>query len=175
MTTATPEGVTWAAGHDPAEQSSAPAAGQQADYFAFAKTNRFVFPDGITWIEFSSLNEGQKKQYQDGTSSDMVLERGSGNARMTVKQGTQRHELIKSAVTNWNLMRNGQPVPFSKVMLGDFLALADPKLVEDLEREIRKANPWLLAEMSVEEIDREMRNLEEMREAAVKREAGEGS
>ena len=147
---------------------------QQSDYFGFSRTEKYFLPDGVSYIEFRSMNEGEKKNFQDKTSKDLVLER-SGGARMSILQGTERHELIKACVVGWNLTRNGQPVPFNKVQLGDFMTLADPVIIEGLEKEIRKANPWLLAEMKVEDIDREIRNLEEMREVAVKREAGEAS
>ena len=94
---------------------------------------------------------------------------------MTVLQGSERHELIKACVVGWNLTRGGQPVPFNQVNLNDFLTLTDPTIVEGLEKAIRKANPWLLGEMSVADIDKEISNLQEMREVAAKREAGEAS
>lgn len=148
---------------------------QPVDYFAFSQTHKFYLPDNVQYIEFIKMNEGAKKKFQDTTSSDMVLERRSGDARVSVKQGTQRHELIKSCVVDWHMLRGGQPVQFSKVQLGDFLELADPAIVEGLEREIRKINPWLLGEISSEDIRKEIRNLEEQLEIAEKREAGEAS
>src|SRR6478736_8155092 len=83
----------------------------QEDYFGFDRTERYDFPDGKSWIEFKPMNEGAKKAFQDKTSKDLVLERNSGNARMSVLQGSERHELIKSSVCGWNLVRNGQPLP----------------------------------------------------------------
>ena len=147
----------------------------QQDYFGFSAPQKFFFPDGVTYIEFTKMSEGAKKAFQDKTSKDLVLERQSGNARMTVLQGTERWELIEASVTGWNLLRNGVPFPFSKPNLRDFLQLADPELVEDLEKAIRKANPWLLDQMTVADIDKEIENLKEMREVAEKREAGEAS
>lgn len=154
------------------QQTDAP---KQADYFGFRSTEKFMFPDGITWIEIRRMNEGEKKEFQDKTSSDMVLERKSGDARVTMKQGTQRHELLKASIVDWNLVREGRPVPCQRVQIGDFLTLADPRLIEDLEKAVRKINPWLMAEMTVEDIEREIGNLEEMLEIAKKREAGEAS
>jgi len=164
---------TFAPGHGPDAAQSKSA--EQADYFGFTRTEKFVFPDGITFIEFCALNEGAKKDYQDRISSDMVLERKSGDARMSVKQGSQRHELIKAACVDWNLKRGDQIVPFNKIQLSDWLTLTDPLIVEDLEKAIRKANPWLMADMKSEDIRREIENLEEMYEVAKKREEGEAS
>jgi hypothetical protein len=145
----------------------------QEDYFGFSETHRFYFPDKVTFIEFKSMNEGDKAKFQKMTQKDLVLERQSGNARMKVDPATERHELIRTCVVDWNLTRGGAPVKFSDVQLRDFLKLANPKLVEDLEKEIRKHNPWLLQDMTVEDIDREIENLREMRKVAEERERGE--
>lgn len=166
------EGTTFAAGYgDKASDTEH----VQSDYFGFSRTQKHMLPDNISYIEIKALNEGEKKKYQDKVSKDLVLERGSGNARMSVLQGTERHELIREAMVDWNLKRGGQPVPFNKVNVGDFLTLSDPKIVEDLEKAVRKLNPWLMADMSVEDIQREIDNLEEMKTEAEKREAGEGN
>lgn len=150
-------------------------ANQQQDYFGFDRTETYHLPDGVSWIEFKPMNEGEKKKFQDKTSKDLVLERNSGNARMTVLQGSERHELIKSSIKAWNLKRGGKDIPCNSVNIGDFLTLADPLIIEGLEKAIRKANPWLLAEMSSEDIQKEIDNLEEMKKVAEKREAGEAS
>jgi hypothetical protein len=153
----------------------------QQDYFGFAETKKFIFPDGITFIEFSVMNEGQKSQFQKKTSRDLVLERQSGNARMKMDQASDRHELIKATVVSWNLVRNGVPLPQptdpskGRVQLDDFLTFADPRLIDELEKEIRKANPWLLGDMKSDDIKKEIANLEEMLEVALERERGEAS
>lgn len=149
--------------------------GPQADYFGFQKSERHYLPDGVSWFELTAMNEGQKSKFQKKTSRDLILERGTGNTRMKLDAATERHELITECTINWNLTRNGTPVPFNKVQLGDFLTLTDPKIVEDIEKAIRKLNPWLLAEMSSEDIQREIDNLEEMKQVALERERGESS
>lgn len=149
---------------------------QQApiDYFGFQANEKFVFPDGIQFIEFQIMNEGAKARFQKLTTKDLVVQRG-GDARMKMDPAQERHELIRQSVVGWNMYRGGQPIPYSDRNLKDFLELANPKLIEDLEKAIRKANPWLMAEMKVEDIDREIENLQEMRRVAVERELGEGS
>lgn len=161
----------------PEAQQGGDADVQVVDYFGFKRTEKFYMPgsDKKFWIEIKPMNEGEKKNFQDKTSRDMVVERQSGNARMSVLAGTERHELIKSCIVNWNLMRDGVPVACDPRNVNDFLSLADPMIVEDLEKAIRKINPWLLADMKVEDIDKEIANLQEMREIALKREAGEGN
>lgn len=173
MSSTVEEGTTFAAGYNPDEQGQTEAI--QSDYFGFSRTEKHFLPDKISYIEIKALNEGEKKKYQDKVSKDLVLERGSGNARMSVLQGTERHELIREAMCGWNLKRAGTDVPFNKVNVGDFLTLSDPKIVEDLEKAVRKLNPWLMADMTAKDIQQEIDNLEEMKAEAEKREAGEGS
>lgn len=145
------------------------------DYFGFEETKKWYFPDGKQFIEFKVMNEGEKARFQKLTNSDIVVERGTNNARLKVDAAAERHALLQTSVVGWNLYRQGKPVPFSNGTPGStfmqWLTNTNPKLVEDLEREVRKSNPWLMDEMSVEDIDKEMANLQEMREAAVKREA----
>lgn len=149
----------------------------QQDYFGFAAFEEFYFPDGRTFIQYQRMNEGKKAAFQRTSSRDLVVERGSGNARMKVDPGADRHALILECCTDWNLVRGPErePVPFSERNMKEWLRFADPKIVEDLEKAIRKFNPWLLGEMSVEDIEREMENLQEMLDAAREREAGKSS
>jgi hypothetical protein len=148
---------------------------QVVDYFGFAESHKHMLPDGKQWIEFQSMNEGAKSRFQKESSRDLVLERQSGNARVKMDQAGDRHALIKACVTDWYVLRGGQPIPYTPVQLGDFLTLADPRIIDGLELAIRKANPWLLAEMSVKDIDKEIENLQEMRKVAEERERGEVS
>lgn len=158
-----------------AAQAAAAAAGENVetpvyeDYFGFAESHKWYFPDGKQFIEFQRMNEGQKAQFQRRTNRDLVVERASGNARMKMDVASERHELIKAAVVGWFVYREGSPAPYSNAVLEQWLAVADPKLVEDLEKEIRKNNPWLLQDMSVEDIDKEIENLKEMRDLALER------
>lgn len=148
-------------------------ASTQVDYFGFQAQERYVLPDGKSWIEVKILNEGDKAKFQKRTQRDVVLERGSGNAKFKMDPSEERHELIRASVTDWNLTRNDVPIPFGKRPLDDFLTLANPKVVEDLESFIRKLNPWLAGEMSVEDIDAEIARLEELKKDIQARDAGE--
>lgn len=145
------------------------------DYFGFSERHKHYLPDGKQYVEFEAMNEGARKRFQQKTNRDLVLERQSGNARMKVDPATERHILITESVKDWHIMRKGAMVPFAKRNLEDFLELAPPSIIDGIEKAIRKANPWLLGEMSVADIDKEIENLQEMREVAAKREAGESS
>ncbi len=144
----------------------------QADYFGYGETGRFIFPDGVTWIEFKSMNEGAKARYQRDTTRPILIEKG-GNASTRVDPAGQRHALIEASVTDWNLTRNGKAFAFSHRFLKEFLESTDPKLVEDLELAIRKINPWLNDDMTVADIDVEIDRLRELRQEVQERELGE--
>lgn len=144
------------------------------DYWGFDESERFWFPDHRQWIDFKKMNEGDRAKYQRDTRSDITLERTTGNAKMKADPSAERHALVKATVKDWNLYRKGQKVPFSLQTLDQWLGQTNPAIVDELEKAIRKANPWLLGEMTVEQIDKEISDLQEMREVAVKREQGEG-
>lgn len=151
----------------------APQEAQQADYFGFGDEESYIFPDGITFVTFKVMNEGQRSNYQRLTSRDMVLERKSGDARVGMNQAEERHALILAASVAWNFKKRGNPVPFSERSLKDWLLVANPTHVDALEKAIRKANPWLSADMTVEDIDAEIENLREMRAEKEREVAGE--
>jgi hypothetical protein len=145
---------------------------QQEDYFGFKTTHRFTLPDRKSWIEFKTLNEGEKAQWEKETQGDVVYERNSGNARLRMNTVTARHSLIRLAVVDWNLKRNGQPVRLSHG-LQDFLKLTNPKIVLDLEAAIRKENPFLITDLTIEEIDKQIEELLEQKKILEERQQGE--
>ncbi len=148
------------------------------DYFGFDETERWFFPDQKQYIEFHVMNEGQRAKFQKLTNKDITLRRQSGDASIKVDPAEERRALLTSSVTGWLIYRQGEPVPFSIGSPGanfeQWLDRANPKLVDDLEFTIRKANPWMQADMSVDQIDEEMDRLRELREQAVERQRGEG-
>ena len=150
----------------------------QQSYWGFDDREKFFFPDGFTYIEIKKMTEGDKSRYQSLTRSDISIKRATGDANLKSDPAAERHALLMSAVCGWNLLGpDGKPTTFNKdagpISFKAWLDKADPKLVEGLEKAIRKFNPWLLQDMTVEDIDKEIANLQEMREEAVKREEGE--
>ena len=155
------------------QYDSQPQQVQQADYFSFSSEEVYTFPDGVSQITFAVMNEGKKAKFQRTTQRDLVMERSSGNARIKVDPAVERHALIEESITGWNLKRGGKDVPFNAQSRRDLLELSNPKVIEDLEKAIRKANPWMLADMKSEDIQTEIDNLNEMLVVAKEREAGE--
>jgi hypothetical protein len=157
---------------------------QYENYYGFDSAETWYFPDHKQYIQFKRMNEGERAHFQQMTTRDVTVVRGSGDAKVKVDPATERRELIVASVTGWHLVRpdgkgGWQQIPFSKgspgAELEKWLNVADPRLVDELEQAIRKANPWLLSEMSVEDIDKQMDQLREMREQVLERKRGEGS
>lgn len=153
------------------------------DYFSFDERSRYVMPDGKQWIEFKRMSEGDRARYLKSTRSDVVVNRNSGDARITMDQGADRKELLLAACTDWLMVTRlggggvARPVPFQNNGKGSpfsqWIDKANPQILADLEREIRKFNPWLASEMTVEQIDKEIENLEELKKSIEERELRE--
>lgn len=156
------------------------------NYWGAKNIQRWYLPDNQQWIEFKTQNEGDKVLYQQKTNRDISFDK-SGNTRMGIDPATDRRTLIEMSVTNWFMMlpkdpentdpeylsnaANWEEADYSPQLLRKWLTQGDPKAVQDLELEIRKANPWMQSEMTVDDIDKEIANLNELRKAAVEREA----
>lgn len=147
----------------------------QQDYFAFEVTHREFLPDGISYVDHQELNEGARTKYLNGTNRDVRLQKSSGDAIIRMAPGDERKALLKAALVGWNLISGGRPVPFNGGNLDKWLTVANPKHIDIVEKAVRKANPWLLNEVSVEDIDKEIATLQELRETKVREEAGKAT
>lgn len=147
------------------------------DYFGFDETHRYMLPDGRQYIEFKTLNEGDLGKYQQALNRDVLIEKGTGNARVKMNQVEERHAMLLTAVTGWHLMRRDRQgkwveAKFSAGRDGEFhqwMKKAHPRLIQDLDEAVRKANPFLLAANTetLEAIDKQIADLQEQRERIV--------
>lgn len=151
------------------------------DTYSFGGTERLTLKDGKQWIEFKLLNEGDRAKFERLTNRDLTVNRKTDEARIQVDQARDRHALITVAVVGWNLFtrdpktREWSPLSFNYAMLQNWLQVAPPQVVEELEQAIRKANPWLGTEnLTVEDIDKQIHELEEQRQQIVLRDQGKG-
>lgn len=144
----------------------------QQDYFGFEERHRVTLPDGISWVEFDVMSEGDRRKYLNEQNKGIHINRATQDARIDTAPGDERWSLLRNTLVGWNLMQNGTPVPFSRAKLDMFLENANPRIVDVIETQVRLAHPWLGAEMTVEDIDREIENLNAQREQAVERESG---
>lgn len=153
-------------------EEAAPLQKAPFDYFGFSSTERFTFPDGVSFVELKVLNEGERRKYQNSVNRELKIARGTGEAQLKMRPGDDRTELLKSAITGWNLHRAGQPVAFNSTNLEMFLNNADPAIIDKIEKRVRMMNPWLLSDLTVEQIDEEIASLQELREKKLEEEQG---
>lgn len=147
----------------------------QADYFGFEETHRVVLPDGISFIEHKVLNEGARRRYLNSVNRDVKFQKATGDAIMRIASGDEKGALLKAAIVGWGLSRAGQPVAFNPRNLDEFLEKAPPKVIDLIHKDVQRANDWLVADVTVEDIDREIADLQEMRAKKLDEEAGKGA
>lgn len=153
------------------------------DYFGFGDQQIFTLPDGKQTITFKVMNEGERSAFQKKTSRDIKFNRATSDAAIRADPAEERRELIMTSVTGWTLKRRGPSgwtdAPFSGGKPGSeldqWLKVANPKVIDDLEMAIRKANPWMQADMTTEEIDKEIDRLTDLRAQVAERERGESA
>lgn len=140
------------------------------DTFSFIHEEEYVIPrTGGQTIKFMRMNEGKKSEFQRRTNQDIRIQRTTGDAKMRVDAASERHILIELSVTGWTLVRyNSHPgierweqVRFNEKSLAQWLANADPTIIQGLEKEIRSKNDWMVAEDSEEAIEEQITNLQE--------------
>ena len=143
----------------------------EPDYFGVSDTRDVFLPGSrVQFVTIKAFTEGDRRKYLDRTNRDMKLGK-DGQASMKMTPGSDRYELLKVAVVDWHVLRGGAPFPFGDRQLDDFLKVTSPSTVDHIVKEVHKLNPWLLAEMSVEDIEKEIANLQEMLETKKKEEA----
>lgn len=144
----------------------------QEDYFAFDVTDRVDLPDGVSYIDIKVLNEGSRRKYLNSVNREVKLQKATGDAVMQLATGDERKAILESSIVGWNLMRAGQPVSFTPAMVREFLDRSNPKVIDLIEKRVREINPWLTAEVTIEDIDKQIEELTELRATKVAEEEG---
>lgn len=145
------------------------------DYFAAAGTYDVMLPDGVQYVTVKEFREGDRRKYLSKVNRDIRIEKVSGDAKMRGPAGEEKVALLQAAIVGWYLFNGGAEFPYSERALATFIDAAPPAVIDHIDREIRKHEPWLQTEATVEEIDQEIEALQEMRAKAVEREAGKAA
>lgn len=147
------------------------------DFWGKTKLERWHFPgqeelpdSHKQYIEFKGMNEGARARYQKATNRGVVIEKKTQDMRMGVDAAGDRRALFEESVTDWRFAREGQLLQFKMHLFREWLETANPEHVDGLEKAIRKANPWMISEMSSDQIREEIEALEDQWKEAKKRE-----
>lgn len=148
------------------------------DYFDTDETFQYWLPDGVSWVEHKLLTEGDRQKYLSKTSRELRVQRQTQDMFFNPGAGEDRKAVLEVALVGWNLRRkdrkNGrlEPVPFNPNELARFITNANPAVLEGIEDDIRRKNPWLSVDVSVADIDREIERLNDLRAEKVKEQEG---
>jgi hypothetical protein len=133
-------------------------------------------PDQLKqYLVITPMNEGARVRYQSAVATSITVSRASGDARMKPDPGIERRALLERSITDWKIFREGRLVSHSPQNLKAWLEAAPTSVIDDVEKFVRKQNPWLVSEATVEDIDKAIAELQEQREEAVRREQGEAT
>lgn len=144
----------------------------QVDYFGFDEINTVTLPDGISKVMHKTLNEGERRKYQTKANRDVKLQRATGDAFLKTAPAEDRKALLETCIVGWELIRNGKPWPYSATNVATVMEVFPPKIIDIIHKDIMVHNSWLMGDMTIEDIDREMETLKEQRERMVEEEAG---
>lgn len=158
---------------------------QFENYWGVEETFKYYLPDGKQFFEIKPMNEGAKTRFQKLTNKGIKMDQRTNEATIKMDAADERHTLILESVVSWYLMQpDGQggwsEFPCSgnesirrRALENEILVKFNPKAVQDLEFFIRTKNPWMQADMDVEEIDKEIERLQELKQQKKDIDAGE--
>lgn len=151
----------------------------QQEYWGTDETYQVFLPDGVTYVECKYLTEGDRVRYQSTVQKDVRLQKTTGDAFLHMPTGEERHALLEAAIEGWNIIRSGKPVAFNKGSKGSnleqWLSKAPPAIIDLIEKEIRLHEPWITGDVTVEQIDKQIEELQAVRAVKLKEEAGNGN
>jgi hypothetical protein len=139
-----------------------PPTAEVVDFFSFSETTEYELRDTGQYVTIKRMTEGDRRKYLNATSREINFD-GAGHTSMNLKPGDDRRALLEVALVDWSLLRNGKPIPFNTGNLRQFLDSADPALVDAIDKAVRDYNPWLMADVTLEDIDEQIADLEDLR------------
>jgi methyl coenzyme M reductase alpha subunit len=141
------------------------------NYFVTATEQKYEL-DKEQYIIYRKLSEGQRQRYQDSTASQLKVNQNTNEISVPLSTGKDRNNLLKASICGWKLFdEKDAEIPFNDKTLDDFVENIDPSVIDALERKIRTLNTWLLNNVTVEQIDEQIANLEEAKKELEKRDA----
>jgi hypothetical protein len=151
--------------HTP-DTAAQPAQDEQVyeDYWGVQETFQFVLPDGKQYFTVKPMDEGMKTRFQKLTNKGIRMNQRSQEAHLDIDPADERHTLILESVVDWRIMQKDAdgswtelPCPTDdgrrkKSIRDNFLEKFNPKIIQELEFFIRTKNPWMQADMDLEEL-----------------------
>lgn len=151
---------------EPAHQNE-PATIIYEDYWGTDSTTRYMMPDGHQWFEIKKMSEGNRAQYQREAGLQMTSQRKTGDTKIDIDQAQDRLALILNSVIAWNIVKKTgvndfTPILFNRQALRQWVNETNPNYVDNLIQEIRKFNPFLQEDLSVEDLEKQEAEVREL-------------
>ena len=141
--------------------------------FAAGSETVHTLSDGQTTVTVKRLNEGERRDFMKSTQKPLKVSQADQTVEMMPDMVGTRHALIKAALTDWNFEVGGAPLPFNPGNVRRLLDEGDPAVIDEIEEAARETNPWLLDDVSLDDLLDQREKLDEMIDA--KRAAEEGN
>lgn len=116
---------------------------QHVDFFDVQETYKAEFPDGVQCVYVRVMSEGDRKRYQNKTNREIRMNASTREMKMKSAAGDDRHELLKIAISGWNIYRAGSPWAFNPNNLEQALNAWPPSIVDLIEKKVAEVNPWI--------------------------------
>ena len=161
-------------------ETSDPFAGYDDYFFSTAERKDHYLPDDKQFFTLKVMNERDREKFEHATKSSTVINSKTQDMKIELDQSAQRHAIITSGVVDWHLVRrdpNGRAglIPFSESELRKWIKDANPTIVDDLAEAISKLNPWIRGERSVEDMEKEIEDLQDRIEEKKREDARKNS
>jgi len=153
----------------------------QVDYFGFEETENVFLPDGKSYVTIQALNEGGRRRYLNRVNREVKIAKQTGDAIMQLANGDERRILLAEAIVAWNLVRKNktdgslQPLVFNEGKLNEFLTTGNPKVIDVIDKAVRAQNPWLMADVTLDDLLQQREELDEQIEKKRAEEEGKES
>lgn len=139
------------------------------DYWGVQETFQFDLKDGKQYFVIKPMDEGAKTRFQKLTNKGIRMNQRSQEAHLDIDPADERHTLIRESVVDWHIMQKDPkaesgwselPCPDDEVRRKRVIrenfagedAKFNPKIIQELEFFIRTKNPWMQADMDLEEL-----------------------
>ena len=142
--------------------------------FGQISTTKVPLGDGVSYVEVQKMTGGMRDRYEGQSSRPLKVSR-EGEAEVKMDASIERRALLDICIVGWDIYVNGDPWPFNDANKRRFLADAPVELIDEVEKAARELNPWLLDEVTVEALDKQIAELTELRDRKLEEEAGKAN
>lgn len=155
------------------------------NYWGVEETYKFFLPDNKQYFEVKPMDEGAKTRFQKMTNKGIRMNQRSQEATIDVDPSDERHTLITQSVVSWRIMQKDKDGRWSELPCPDddgrrrrilsdtILDKFNPKAIQDLEFFIRTKNPWMQADMDLDQMNEEMDRIALLIKQKKEQDAGE--